>query len=143
MSVSPHVPAHGSPSWRPSEPLPGARSVVRAVGDIDIANVRALDEQLKAAVTEKHHERHLVLDLAAVTFMDSTGLSALEDARRRLGVRFWLANTPARVQRLLDLAGLTEPFAVLPGVPPLALLPHPRRPGSSEHPGHPEGGLDW
>lgn len=131
MSVNPDVPGHGNPSWRPTEPLPGARSVVRAVGDIDIATVRALDERLKAAVHESQQDRHLVLDLAAVTFMDSTGLGVLEDARGRLGARFWLANPPARVQRLMVLAGLTEPFAVLAGVPPLALLPGPRRPGSS------------
>jgi anti-anti-sigma factor len=54
-------------------------------------------------------EESVILDLGAVTFMDSAGLSALivlDRAARAKGVRFRLQNVPPRVTRLLTLTGL-------------------------------------
>jgi anti-anti-sigma factor len=50
-----------------------------------------------------------VLDLAAVTFIDSTGLSALMDARAesdRNGWEFSVQHPSAAVRRVVELAGL-------------------------------------
>jgi len=99
--------------------------VVRANGDIDLATASQLDQALQAAVTEAQSWRHLVLDLAAVTFMDCPGLSTLVAAKRRLGDRFWLANPSPRVLHLLDLAGLTGTLAVAdcpPAIGPILTL---------------------
>ncbi|MER7515522.1 STAS domain-containing protein [Streptomyces sp. NPDC126499] len=57
-----------------------------------------------------HGRRHLVLDLSALSFMDSSGLNvvikAVREARERGGDVHLVAPTPA-VRRLLEITGLT------------------------------------
>ncbi|MGW0119656.1 STAS domain-containing protein [Streptomyces sp. NPDC003327] len=57
-----------------------------------------------------HGRRHLVLDLSALSFMDSSGLNvvikAAREARERGGDVHLVAPTPA-VRRLLEITGLT------------------------------------
>jgi anti-anti-sigma factor len=53
----------------------------------------------------------VVLDLAAVTFIDSTGLSALMDAHfesRRDGWDFSVRSPSAAVRRVVELSGMHE-----------------------------------
>jgi anti-anti-sigma factor len=53
----------------------------------------------------------VVLDLAEVTFIDSTGLSALMDAHfesRRDGWEFSVRSASAAVRRVVELAGMHE-----------------------------------
>jgi anti-sigma B factor antagonist len=53
----------------------------------------------------------VTLDLAEVTFIDSTGLSALMDAHfesERNGWEFSVRNPSAAVLRVVELAGMTE-----------------------------------
>jgi anti-anti-sigma factor len=99
---------------------------VRASGDIDLATAPELDRVLRAAVTPDQPDRHLVLDLAAVTFLNGSGLRPLVRARRRLNDRFWLANPSRQVRRLLDLTALTHAFAVIDILPPTVLVPRHR-----------------
>jgi anti-anti-sigma factor len=115
----------------PQPPVPQARewSLVRATGDIDLATADELDGALLAATGDDRPDRHLVLDLGAVTFLDCAGLRPLVAARRRLMDRFWLANPPPQVRRLLSLTGLTEAFAYLDDVPPITLVPRNRTAG--------------
>jgi len=96
--------------------------LVRATGDLELATAPELDRVLRTAIAADT-ERHLVLDLGAVTFLDCCGLSSLVRARSALLDRFWLTNVPPPVARLLDLAGLTDVFCVLDAVPALALAP--------------------
>jgi anti-anti-sigma factor len=96
--------------------------LVHATGDLDLATAPELDRVLRAAIAADT-ERHLVLDLGAVTFLDCCGLSSLVRAQSTLLDRFWLTNVPPPVARLLDLAGLTDVFCVLDAVPGLALAP--------------------
>ena len=52
-----------------------------------------------------------MLDLAAVTFIDSTGLSALMDAHfeaQRNGWEFGVRSPSAAVRRVVELAGMHE-----------------------------------
>lgn len=56
------------------------------------------------------HDGDLVLDLAAITFIDSGGMRALLIVRENLaaaGRALRLANVTPEVKRLLDLVGLT------------------------------------
>jgi anti-anti-sigma factor len=57
----------------------------------------------------------LIIDLAAVTFIDSTGLAALVRLRNQAeqsNNQFVLTNVPYRVQRILELTALVTTFLI-------------------------------
>jgi anti-anti-sigma factor len=93
---------------RGGEAQSGGRSVYRLEGEIDMSAAEALlvrTTELAAA-----HDGDLVLDLAAITFIDSGGMRALLIVRENLaaaGRALRLANVTPEVKRLLDLVGLT------------------------------------
>ena len=51
-----------------------AEIVVRLIGDLDVSNVHRLREALEAIAVP---DPHIVVDLADLTFMDSSGLGVL------------------------------------------------------------------
>src|SRR4051794_30442977 len=87
------------------------RPVLRVEGEVDLLTTPVLVEALDAALTG---DAALVVDLEAVEFMDSTGLRALLEARRRAedaggGLQLRLRDG-GPVARLLDLAGVRDLF---------------------------------
>jgi anti-sigma B factor antagonist len=57
----------------------------------------------------------LVLDMAEVDFLDSTGISLLIQAKQRFdaqGSVFVLRHPPARVTRVLEVAGVADQFTI-------------------------------
>jgi anti-anti-sigma factor len=85
----------------------GDTLLVQPQGEVDLATV----PELAAALGRCSNTHRLVIcDLSEVTFMDSTGLRALVDARRREPERFVLGATSPQVQRLLDLTGTSSLF---------------------------------
>lgn len=88
-------------------------AVLHAAGEVDAATLPALRSGLDAAVEDP--ARDLVLDLAGVQFMGSSGLSMLVEARRVTAARggtLRLAAPPRAVLRPLELSGLLELFTV-------------------------------
>jgi anti-sigma B factor antagonist len=88
-------------------------TVVAAVGEIDLATAPTFRKALVDAVTAESPQ--LVIDLTAVTFMDSTGLAALVSARRRADERggsVQLVGAANGVRRILDLTGLDRLFVI-------------------------------
>jgi len=82
---------------------------VELVGEIDRAAMDDVWNILSAAITLSPQQ--LAIDLAHVTFMDSSGLHLLIDAHEAVtgaGGSFTLANVPARVRKLLDITGLSH-----------------------------------
>jgi anti-sigma B factor antagonist len=87
---------------------PPPRSTVAVAGEIDIAAVPELRSRLDA-----EHAECVALDVAGVTFIDSSGLAGLLDARAAMvadGRRLELINRPQAVVRLLQVTGLSEQF---------------------------------
>jgi anti-sigma B factor antagonist len=94
-------------------PWPDRDRVVLAVsGELDIASVGALQDQL--------NELHLagwndvVLDLRELTFIDSCGLSLLlreERAARRAGASFAIVDGSPPLARMLEIVGLEDHFS--------------------------------
>jgi anti-anti-sigma factor len=83
---------------------------VRAMGELDVASASDLEEELRRAFATDASA--IVVDLAEVSFMDSSGLRALLIATspsningRRFGVRRELT---AAVQRTLEITGTAE-----------------------------------
>ncbi|HEY3723721.1 MAG TPA: STAS domain-containing protein [Acidimicrobiia bacterium] len=86
-------------------------ATVRLEGDLDLANASLVRLELLATV-EQDIDR-LVVDLRALTFMDSSGIGALVVVWKRAGERevaMTLEAVPLEVRRVLDSCGLNEMF---------------------------------
>jgi anti-sigma B factor antagonist len=91
----------------------GDRAIISVAGELDAHSAPALDDEIARLVGDAVH--NIVLDLAATSFLDSFGLRALLAAQRDVGDkggRLSLRNPSKPVQRLLDIAGLSEQFVV-------------------------------
>jgi anti-sigma B factor antagonist len=86
--------------------------VVSLAGELDLYNA----EDVRAALLEccAQEPAVLVLDLAEVTFIDSTALGVLIEARSRLADRdgFRLATPGLETRRALEVSGLDKHFSV-------------------------------
>ena len=97
----------------------GDASVIRVIGELDLATSPALEQELDRV--DGDSVSLVVVDLAELDFMDSTGLSVLVRAQQRAeenGRRLGLVNSSQQVQRLLTLTGVKERL-VLEQVPEL------------------------
>jgi anti-sigma B factor antagonist len=83
-------------------------------GELDLATAEPVERELERV--EATDARAIVLDLSALTFMDSTGIRLLvrADARSRADSRrLTLLRGPGAVQRAIELCGIADrlPFA--------------------------------
>jgi anti-sigma B factor antagonist len=84
-------------------------------GELDVASALGLAGPLTEIATDG--DTHVVLDLTELSFMDSTGMSVLLNARRRLTRqgRHLLVVCPAGpVMRLFELTSLVDTLRVHP-----------------------------
>jgi anti-anti-sigma factor len=80
-------------------------TLVRASGEVDLSNAEELAAPLLSA--DAWEGRPIVLDLADVPFMDSSGLRVLLSAVRDLGSRLAVVIRPeSPIEHLLELAQL-------------------------------------
>jgi anti-sigma B factor antagonist len=85
-------------------------TTIAVSGELDIAS----SDQLRAAIrtAENGTNRWIILDLEELTFMDSTGLNALLEARRRpslTGDRLrFIHSRHGQVKQLLSITGTSE-----------------------------------
>jgi anti-anti-sigma factor len=87
---------------------------VRLAGELDLATVPRLDDELKAV--EDAGPEVVLVDLQGLSFMDSSGLRALlaADARaREAGRRLVLVRGDERVQRVLSITRLDERLEIV------------------------------
>jgi anti-sigma B factor antagonist len=88
-------------------------TVVTAAGELDINTAPELREQLARLVNEG--ARQIVVDLTKVSFVDSTALSVLVSALKRLrqaGGDLELASPNPSVRRVFEITGLTRLFTI-------------------------------
>jgi anti-sigma B factor antagonist len=89
---------------------PGEPRVVIVRGEVDLATAPELEACVQEAFAGASA---VVLDLEALTFIDSSGLRvlvALSNGARAGGARLHLRNVPRHAQRVLDLTGLADWF---------------------------------
>jgi anti-sigma B factor antagonist len=86
--------------------------VVRLQGELDLYNAHEVRQAL-ADAAEEAPER-LIVDLAAVEFVDSTALGVFVEGRARLANRraFLLAAPAAETRRALEVSGLDRQLSV-------------------------------
>ena len=101
----------------PEDPVAGISEhgeavVVRLAGELDLYTASAVRSALLESV--ERQPARLVVDLADVTFIDSTTLGALVEARSRLASRgaFILAAPGLETRRALEVSGLHRHFEV-------------------------------
>jgi anti-sigma B factor antagonist len=90
----------------------GAYSVLSVSGEVDVATVPRLREQLHGLVAQGRTK--IVVDLDRVDFLDSTGLGVLVGALKRVkgdeGGVLRLVCTQARIRKVFEVTGLTKVF---------------------------------
>jgi anti-sigma B factor antagonist len=86
--------------------------VVSLAGELDLYNAHEVREALLECCAEAPDR--LVIDLSGVTFIDSTALGVLIEARTKLEDRrgFLLAAPGLETKRALEISGLDRHFAV-------------------------------
>ena len=85
-------------------------AVVTVTGEIDVSTSALLREHLLRVVTDGHH-RSLVVNLAGVSFIDSTGTGVLVGVWHRVratDASLALAAPSRQASSILDIAGLAK-----------------------------------
>lgn len=98
-------------SFEVSEPSPGCLLVALG-GDYDIATLGPLEPQLGALLNS--NAESVVVDLAGLRFMDSSGVAVLLRIARRFGEVEVLNPSPI-ICRMIRGLGLSEALRVPPG----------------------------
>jgi len=90
----------------------GEALVVRLAGELDLYNTPVLRTALLECAAR--NPSRLVVDLAEVTFIDSTALGALIEVRSSLGSKdgLVLASPGLEARRALEISGLDRHFEV-------------------------------
>lgn len=88
--------------------------MVSVAGEVDVATAPMLRQALESVVDDQGN-LSVCVDLAGMTFIDSTGLSVLVRALKRLRERggdLALANPSPATLRVLEIVGLMEVFEI-------------------------------
>jgi anti-sigma B factor antagonist len=88
-----------------------ATVVVRLAGEIDLTNAETLRSEMDKVV--KTNPNHVVFDLGAVTFMDSSGISLLLQVAVKVR-SVEVHNPSALIRRVLDATGVGDILNVQP-----------------------------
>ncbi len=81
---------------------------VSVAGDVDLGTVGQLDQQIATAV-DADETTNIVVDLAEVAFLDSSGIASLLKGRRLadgLGKPYRITGASGLVREVLDLTGV-------------------------------------
>ncbi len=88
--------------------------IVRPVGEIDLSCAAMLRERL--ADVQQNRPARLVVDLAAVPYMDSSGVATLVEAMqvaRRNGSKLVLCGMQEKVHSIFEIARLDMVFTIV------------------------------
>jgi anti-sigma B factor antagonist len=100
-------------------------------GELDVTYAASVAARLAVIATS---DREVIVDLAGLEFIDSSGLAALVQARkhaRRAGSDLLLAAPQKQVLRLLTITRLIDAFAVYARVDDAASRARPSSPASA------------
>ncbi len=95
----------------------GDWSVLKVGGEIDIATAPRLREHLLSLVNDQRY--HLVIDMEAVEFIDSTGLGVLIGALKRVRAHdgdLQVVLTDSRILKVFEITQLDTIFQIHPTV---------------------------
>jgi anti-sigma B factor antagonist len=90
--------------------LSGSRALVTAAGELDLHSCSEFKKTIDAAA--RRAPVHLVFDLTAVTFMDSTALGVLASEQRRRSEPLHLVVRESQLLRILRVTGYDRVFVI-------------------------------
>jgi anti-sigma B factor antagonist len=96
-------------------PIDGERHVVAVRGDLDLFTASQLKEVFARAI--KAGRIRIIVDLAETTFLDSSALSVLMGALKRLrsrGGALAIVNLNENLTRIFKITALDQIFTILP-----------------------------
>lgn len=88
--------------------------VLAPSGEIDLARSPAMRAQVAEAM--KRSPKRLVIDLAGVPYMDSSGVATLVEAlqsTRKIGAKLLLCGLTPRVRSILEISRLDTVFSIV------------------------------
>lgn len=91
----------------------GACTVISVSGEIDVYTAPSLKERLNELVADGHYE--LVVDMAGVEFLDSTGLGVLVGGLKRVRSHdgtLSLVCAQEKILKVFRITGLTKVFPI-------------------------------
>jgi anti-sigma B factor antagonist len=94
----------------------GTTATVQLEGECDLATKQSMRDAFSRAL--KWRPECLVLDLSQLRFIDSTGIHIVVDLAersQRQHCRLVIIPGPRQVQRVFEIAGLTEALTFIPG----------------------------
>ncbi len=97
-----------------AEPVPDGTVVVRVAGEVDLTVTEELEQSLIAAL-RLPGARRVVVDLADLRFLDSSGVHALVKgylAAMDAGLPYLVRSANGMVDRVLRLTGVAEAFGM-------------------------------
>ncbi|MEV4750329.1 STAS domain-containing protein [Streptosporangium sp. NPDC049248] len=100
-----------------SDPSVKEMVLLSLAGELDYTNAERFRHDLRQAIGQDRGD--LVMDLADLTFCDSTGIQEFLNARKIVqdrGGNIVLAGPHPRLQRILHLTGLAQAFGIQPTV---------------------------
>lgn len=89
--------------------------ILSVTGDLDLWNAPALEQRLRRCLDQG--SQWVVVDLSQAAFLDSSGLGALTNSKRRIerkGGRLVVINTNDQMRRVFELTGLMRVLNVVP-----------------------------
>ena len=86
-------------------------SVIHVLGEVDLATVPILEQALAAAIAAAHP---IIVDFAATTYIDSTGLHTLLQARRRHHKVVAIAALTPALRRVFELTRVDQTITLYP-----------------------------
>jgi anti-anti-sigma factor len=95
--------------------IDGPTAVVRVEGELDASTAALLDDALRRIAGADGATERVVIDSRGLAFIDSSGLSVLVAAHKRLkkdGSELVVAAPSAPVRRLFDIAGLDRVLTI-------------------------------
>lgn len=95
----------------------GNAALVQVSGEVDMSNSPKVREALMSLT--KRQVPAIVVDLAGVTYMDSSGIATLVEGLQEAmgyGGKFRLAALTPKVRQVFELARLGEVFEIFPDV---------------------------
>ena len=87
---------------------------IAVTGEFDELGARPVQQAVLDAL-RRHRPRHITIDLHAVTFLDTAGITTLIQSSadaRQLDCRLTLSNPQPLVYRVLHIVGLLTPFGL-------------------------------